>query len=68
MTTKKTSVKPAKTCYNHIGGKLGEMLMEMFVDQGWIQKDNLADKHFLITEKGQKEFTRLGLDLSEIKS
>lgn len=66
--TKKTNVKPAKPCYNHIGGKLGEMLLEMFIDQGWLQKTNPADKYFFITEKGQTEFTRLGLDLSQITS
>lgn len=55
-------------CFGHIGGKLGKMLMETFVDKGWIEKDNPTDKHFFITDKGQKEFTKLGLDLSQIKS
>lgn len=65
---KKTTVKPAKTCYDHLGGKLGTMLLEMYIHQGWIQKLNPDDKHFFITEKGKIEFTKLGLDLSEIKS
>jgi hypothetical protein len=57
---------PAKMCFSHIGGKLGTMLMETFVEKGWIDK-NETDKHFFVTEKGKKEFTRLGLDLSQIK-
>lgn len=65
---KKTTTKPAKTCYNHIGGKLGEMILEMCIHKGWIQKADPADKHYFITEKGQKEFTLLGLDLSQITS
>ena len=64
----KENLKPAKICFGHIGGKLGIMLMETFVEKGWIAKLNSADKHFYITDKGQKEFTKLGLDLSQIKS
>ncbi|WP_114788843.1 hypothetical protein U0035_04440 [Niabella yanshanensis] len=60
--------KPAKSCYNHIGGKLGELLMEQFVVKGWIAKEVPADKHFYITEKGEREFARLGIDLSQIAS
>ena len=66
--TKKTTIKPAKICYNHIGGKLGGMLLKMCIDQDWIQKTDPTDKNFFITEKGQTEFARLGLDLSQITS
>lgn len=60
--------KPAKTCYEHIGGKLGQLLLEQFVEKGWIAKENSADRHYYITEKGQEEFTKMGLDLSQIKA
>lgn len=60
--------KPAKSCYNHIGGKLGELLMEQFVAKEWIAKEVSADKHFYITEKGEREFANLGIDLSRIAS
>ena len=59
--------KPAKPCYTHIGGKLGSLLMEQFIEKGWIQKNNSADKEYFITEKGEREFKKLGVDLSEIK-
>ncbi|OXA80427.1 hypothetical protein SAMN05444397_102198 [Flavobacterium aquidurense] len=65
---KSTKIKPAKMCYEHIGGKLGQLLAEFFADKGWIAKKKLSDKHFYITESGQKEFEKLGLDLSQIKS
>ncbi len=42
--------------------------METFADKGGIAKDKPSDKHFYITDKGQKEFAKLGLDLSQIKS
>lgn len=66
--SKEEKIKPAKTCFGHLGGKLGIMLMENFADKGWIAKENATDKHFYITELGQKELTKLGLDLSQIKS
>ncbi|MBO9691355.1 ArsR family transcriptional regulator [Chryseobacterium sp.] len=65
---KLTGRKPAKTCYEHIGGKLGQLLLEQFVEKGWIAKENPADRNYYITEKGQEEFTKLGLDLSQIKA
>lgn len=54
---KQTEKKPAKTCYTHIGGKLGTLLLDKFVEKGWIAKDRPKDKHFYVTRKGQKEFT-----------
>jgi predicted transcriptional regulator len=68
MSEKSTSVKPAKMCYEHIGGKLGQLLVENFADKGWIAKNKTADKHFYITDLGEKEFGKLGVDLSKIKS
>jgi DNA-binding PadR family transcriptional regulator len=65
---KSTQIKPAKMCFEHIGGKLGMLLMETFASKGWIAKHKPDDKHFYITEEGEKEFTKLGLDLSQIKS
>ncbi|CAM3429922.1 ArsR family transcriptional regulator [Flavobacterium chungbukense] len=62
------SVKPAKKCYEHIGGKLGELLLETFVQKNWIAKKEPSDKNFYITDLGEKEFAKLGLDLSKIKS
>lgn len=64
----KNTIKPAKKCYSHIGGKLGELLLETFADKKWIAKNDASDKHFCITELGEKEFTKLGIDLSKIKS
>ncbi|MDA6072326.1 ArsR family transcriptional regulator [Flavobacterium sp. AC] len=68
MSEKSITVKPAKTCYEHIGGKLGQLLLETFTDKGWISKNKPTDKHFYITDLGQKEFEKLGVDISQIKS
>ncbi|TDE07968.1 ArsR family transcriptional regulator [Dyadobacter psychrotolerans] len=63
-----TLIKPAKVCFEHIGGKLGNLLLEAFVEKGWIAKVNPDDKHYYITDIGQEEFTKFGIDLSLIKS
>ncbi|MEZ0004797.1 hypothetical protein ABH942_000140 [Flavobacterium sp. 28YEA47A] len=60
--------KPAKACYEHIGGKLGMLLLEQFTAKGWLAKEKPDDKNFYITDKGILEFTKLGIDLSQIKS
>lgn len=59
--------KPAKTCYSHIGGKLGELLLDVFTEKEWIAKKHQNDKHYYITLKGKKAFEKLGVDVSQIK-
>ena len=66
MEKLKSEPLPAKTCYSHLGGKLGTLLVEAFIEGGWIGKEKTTGKHFFITEKGEKEFTELGIDLSQI--
>lgn len=60
--------KPAKFCYEHIGGKLGELLAVAFIEKGWIARDNPGNKHFYITPTGEQALTKMGVDLSLIKS
>ena len=59
--------KPAKTCYSHLGGKLGALLLEQFIEKQWIAKALPGDKQYYITPLGEKEFGKLGVDLSQIK-
>lgn len=68
MNDKSLLQKPAKMCYEHIGGKLGQLLVENFAEKGWITKNNPTDKNYYITDLGQKEFEKLGIDISKIKS
>lgn len=34
MSEKTTQIKPAKMCYEHIGGKLGQLLAVTFAEKG----------------------------------
>lgn len=63
-----TGKKHAKLCYEHVGGKLGELLLQNFIAKGWLVKDELNKKEFQITEKGTKGFIYLGIDLAQLKS
>jgi hypothetical protein len=58
---------PAKTCFSHIGGTLGNLLLTLFIEKKWIVPSKVDPKYFIITEKGKKEFETLGIDLSLIK-
>ncbi|SJZ36743.1 ArsR family transcriptional regulator [Sediminibacterium ginsengisoli] len=62
-----TLVIPAKKCYDHLGGKLGTLLLNSFIEKGWIAATDTSDAHFYVTEKGVEAFTRMGVDLSRIK-
>ncbi len=63
-----TEKRQAKLCYEHLGGKLGELLFQSFITKGWLMKDELGKKDFYITEKGAKGFSELGVDLSQLKT
>lgn len=61
-----TESKIIKTCYTHLGGKFSMLLMENFIEKGWIKKEKTSKK-FIITTEGEKAFTKMGIDLSKIK-
>jgi len=61
-------VKSAKLCYEHIGGKLGQLLLEVLIAKGWLAKTDSSDRHLYITELGESQLTAFGIDLSQIKA
>jgi hypothetical protein len=61
-------MKPAKFSYEHIGGKLGQLLLEVLITKGWLAKTDPSDKNLYITELGESQLTAFGVDLSQIKS
>ena len=55
-----------KSCYSHIGGKFGNLLTQRLIELGWIAKVKDV-RDFKITKKGEQEFTKLGIDFSELQ-
>ncbi len=54
----------ARTCYDHLAGKLGVQLTDSLVNAGYLK---LEEKQFLITSEGAQFFTDFGLDLVDLK-
>ena len=53
------------SCYDHLGGILGEVLFNFLIREKWIQKD---EKEISITEKGWDELEILGIDVEKLHS
>ena len=57
---------PVKLCYSHIGGRLGSMLTDHYIEKGWIKQSAGNERFYYVTKKGKKIFTEMGIDLSLI--
>lgn len=56
----------AKTCYGHLGGKLGDMLFQRLVEMGWFAPGSRSASIYNITPKGCQELSKLGVDISRL--
>lgn len=56
-------ILPVKLCYSHVGGRLGSLLAELYLEKGWIKQTEENERMYYITPKGKKSFTDLGIDL-----
>jgi DNA-binding transcriptional ArsR family regulator len=62
-------LRVARTCYDHIAGRLGVLLHNRFRALGLISADASANGNgYDMTPKGAKAFGSLGIDISEIRS
>ena len=53
-----------KKCYDHMGGKLGSVLLLFYLEQGWLEpEENGKSTVYKITEEGYDAFAKMGLDL-----
>ncbi|MEK4201675.1 ArsR/SmtB family transcription factor [Cytobacillus sp. FSL K6-0265] len=50
----------ARTCYDHLAGRLSVKLTNIMEEEGYIEK---ANKRFIITTKGEHFFKELGIDV-----
>jgi DNA-binding transcriptional ArsR family regulator len=57
-------LQDARTCYDHLAGKLGVQLTESLMNAGYI---TLEDKQFILTDEGTLFFTTFGIDLAAVK-
>ena len=66
MSITPQKIVPVKLCYSHIGGRLGSMLTEHYIQKGWIKQSADNERLFYVTAKGKKIFTDMGIDISLI--
>lgn len=54
-----------KRCYDHLGGKLGAALLELYLSKGWIESEEGKEKGtvYILTGEGAAAFSELGLQV-----
>ncbi|MFJ7405622.1 MULTISPECIES: ArsR/SmtB family transcription factor [unclassified Lysinibacillus] len=57
-------LQDARTCYDHLAGKLGVNLTDSMVNSGYLQKEQ---KEYVVTPDGVAFFTQFGIDLEKLK-
>ena len=64
-----TRLRAARTCYDHIAGRLGVLLHKRFQAGGWISAASADDgKTYDLTPSGTRVLESLGIDVSEVHS
>jgi DNA-binding transcriptional ArsR family regulator len=59
------AVRAARTCYDHLAGRLGVTLTGALVERGSLRLEN---EQFLVTPKGARLFAEIGLDLAAARA
>ena len=54
-----------RKCYDHIGGLLGKNIHERLLDLGWIELEEGKSTVYIVTEKGEKGFNELGVNIEK---
>jgi predicted transcriptional regulator len=52
-----------RKCYDHLGGKLGAILLNNLLEKNWIKLEEDKTTVYIITEKGKKEFKKMGIEI-----
>ena len=53
-----------KKCYDHMGGKLGAVLLLFYLEQGWLEPvEEGKSTVYKLTDAGYAAFAKMGLDL-----
>lgn len=61
----RNDIKAAKICYKHLGGKLGELLLDYLIKEQWLVKSQLPDENYILSNKGAAELLKAGIDISK---
>lgn len=73
MSKKSQESMVAKSCFGHLGGKLGNRLFKRLIELKWFKpkagKTNTYGirERYEITKKGYRELAKLGIGLSDLE-
>ena len=59
-----SEIEVARTCYDHLAGRLGSSMTQAMVSQGYLRSQG---KNFLLSEHGRAFFSGIGIDLEVVK-
>lgn len=54
----------ARTCYDHLAGKLGVEITQALLTKGYLEKN---EREFIVTPKGEQFFIDFGINLQDLK-
>jgi DNA-binding transcriptional ArsR family regulator len=60
-------LRAARTCYDHLAGRLGVALAEALVRQGWLGEIAGDDERFALTDAGRAAFAEFGVPLDGLR-
>ena len=59
-----TEIEFARSCYDHVAGRLGSSLTRAMISQGYLTSH---EKEFRLSEEGESFCSRLGIDLEAVR-
>jgi DNA-binding transcriptional ArsR family regulator len=61
-----TRLRAARTCYDHMAGRVGVFLHDGFTSRGWlVQQGDPEAENYTLSVDGAQGFTKLGVDIPE---
>lgn len=57
----KTKPMTGRCCYDHLGGRLGAALLELYLKNGWLEPEEGNGKAYRMTDAGKQAFAGMGL-------
>lgn len=63
-----SQLRAARTCYDHMAGRVGVLLHDRFKALGWLAGPDAKDNSYDLTPNGTKAFEALGIDIEATRT